>query len=116
MARKKDEISTLMPDELENANGDICEKPVLQSTATEAAKTEPEKYVYMGQSLPGGALKANAVFCGSFEKVCGYLSEEIEKFPQVKGLLVPFERIADFEGSNKVMRLRSELEKAFKNQ
>ncbi len=62
---------------------------------------EYDMFVYAGPSLPGGKLKENAVFRGTFDDVLKYLSDVIEKYPQVEKLIVPTHKFAVFSAKVK---------------
>lgn len=52
------------------------------------------RFIYIGPSLPHGVLNRNSVFMGDWDKVTGSLSGPIEKYPQIKKLLVPVSQLA----------------------
>lgn len=62
---------------------------------------EYDMFVYVGPSLPGGRLKGNAVFRGTFEDVLKYLSDVLEKYPQAEKLIVPTHKLAVFSAKVK---------------
>ncbi|MEA5057771.1 hypothetical protein SDC9_122522 [bioreactor metagenome] len=68
---------------------------------TEDVKTEYDMFVYVGPSLPGGSLKENAVFRGTFDDVLKYLADVLEKYPQAEKLIVPTHRLAEFSAKVK---------------
>lgn len=77
-------------------------------SVTEGAQSEsnynPDEYdmfVYAGPSLPGGKLKENAVFRGTFDDVLKYLSDVLEKYPQAEKLIVPTHKLAVFSAKVK---------------
>lgn len=87
-----------------------------ESGAGNAAKENKEtakKYIYLGASLPGHSLKENTVFDGGFEEICLYLEREITKYPLIKELLVPVERLAETEKGSRISGLKKELMKSF---
>lgn len=51
--------------------------------------------MYIGPSLPAGALKANAVFYGTKEEILKELDATIKKIPQVEKMLVPVSELAE---------------------
>lgn len=53
-------------------------------------------FVYAGPTIPGGFLKENAVFRGTFEDVTAYLAPVLKKYPLVAKLIVPTNRFAAF--------------------
>lgn len=60
----------------------------------ESAKAEYDLFVYAGPTIPGGALKENAVFRGTIEDVTAYLADVLEKHPMAAKLIVPTSRFA----------------------
>lgn len=55
-----------------------------------------DRFIYAGPTLPNGQLKGNVVFSGTWDDVLLYLSAVLEKYPQVKHLIVPVNKIAAF--------------------
>ncbi len=51
-------------------------------------------FVYVGPSLPNGALPSKSAFVGTRAEVEKYLKKNIEAYPQVKKLLVPYGKTA----------------------
>ena len=49
----------------------------------------------MGPTLPNGMLKQNSIFVGTREAVEKELKRVMVRFPQVKNLLIPSERLAE---------------------
>lgn len=91
-----------------------------ESTSEHSAKTAeaekentPEKYIYLGASLPDHSLKENTVFDGTFEEICLFLQAEITKYPLIKELLVPVERLAETGAGKRISGLKKELTKSF---
>lgn len=75
------------------ADGDNADTK--ESTAEgESAKAEYDLFVYAGPTIPGGALKENAVFRGTIEDVTAYLADVLEKHPMAAKLIVPTSRFA----------------------
>lgn len=66
--------------------------------AEEERKAPPEydTFVYAGPTIPGGFLKENAVFRGTFEDVTAYLAGVLDKYPLAAKLIVPTNRFAAF--------------------
>ena len=75
-------------------------------------KNIPKKYIYVGASLPGNALKNNTVFDGTFEEVCVYLQSEINAYPLVKELLIPVKDLASSGSSTRISSLKRALLKS----
>lgn len=70
-----------------------------EENGAEGAQTAPAEYdtfVYAGPTIPGGFLKENAVFRGTFEDVTAYLAGVLEKYPLAAKLIVPTNRFAAF--------------------
>lgn len=73
------------------------------TTEREKAVTEPQsganggytKFVYVGPTLPRGALKHSAIFEGTMEEIAAYLAEVLEEYPQAKRLIVPVHRLGE---------------------
>ncbi len=72
-----------------------------------------KKYIYLGASLPDHSLKENTVFDGTFEEIRLFLQAEITKYPLIKELLVPVERLAETEKGSRISGLKKELIKTF---
>ncbi len=72
-----------------------------------------KKYIYLGASLPDHSLKENTVFDGTFEEIRLFLQAEITKYPLIKELLVPVERLAETEKGSRISGLKKELLKSF---
>lgn len=73
-----------------------------------------QQFVYIGPSLPNGALKENTVLEGSFSEVLDFLSEQVEDYPQIKQLIVPVNRLAEYaakvkRGGNIVSRYYKDI-------
>ena len=62
-----------------------------------AGRTEKEKLtlVYIGPSLPAGQLKSNKIFIGTMEEIEKELEAVMQKYPLVKKMLVPVEKVAE---------------------
>ena len=62
-----------------------------------AGRTEKEKLtlVYIGPSLPAGQLKSNKIFIGTMEEIEKELEAVMQKYPLVKKLLVPVDKVAE---------------------
>lgn len=69
------------------------------------------RFIYIGPTLPHGVLNRNAVFMGDWNMVTGNLSGIIEKYPQIKKLLVPTGQLA--AGRRKLETGGNILSKAF---
>lgn len=76
-------------------------------------KEAAKKYIYLGASLPDHSLKENTVFDGTFEEIRLFLQAEITKYPLIKELLVPVERLAETEKGSRISGLKKELIKTF---
>ena len=61
-------------------------------TVEKVTKPETVKLMYIGPSLPAGALKANAVFYGTKEEILKELDTTIKK---VEKMLVPVSELAE---------------------
>lgn len=77
------------------------------------------QFVYVGPSLPNGALKENAVLQGSFSEILQFLGEQVEKYPQIKRLIVPVNRLAEYSakahsGGNIVNKYYADVVSAMK--
>lgn len=64
-------------------------------TVEKVTKPETVKLMYIGPSLPAGALKANAIFDGTKEEILKELDATIKKIPQVEKMLVPVSELAE---------------------
>ena len=53
------------------------------------------KFVYVGPSLPRGALNHNTVFDGTMQEITEYLSDVLKDYPQAKRLIVPVHRLGE---------------------
>lgn len=76
-------------------------KETMSSSDNSFDVEEYDMFVYVGPSLPGGRLKENAVFRGTFEDVLKYLSDVLEKYPQAEKLIVPTNKLAVFSAKVK---------------
>lgn len=72
-----------------------------------------KKYIYLGASLPDHSLKENTVFDGTLEEIKLFLQGEITKYPLIKELLVPVERLAETGKGRRISGLKKELIKSF---
>lgn len=52
-------------------------------------------FVYIGPSLPGGALKQNAVLMGTFSEIKTFLADALEVYPQAERLIFPVEKLGE---------------------
>lgn len=77
---KAEELTTEAENTLEMANTDAMEGT----------------FIYIGPTLRTGA-RENAMFKGTREQVENYLKPTIDKYPQVRLLLVPTERLAEMK-------------------
>ena len=77
------------------------------------SKETAKKYIYLGASLPDHSLKENTVFDGTFEEIRLFLQAEITKYPLIKELLMPVERLAETEKGSRISGLKKELIKSF---
>lgn len=79
------------------------EKPVsaAQSGAGNELYSGYNQFVYIGPSLPNGALKENTVLEGSFPEVLDFLSVQVENYPQIKQLIVPVNKLAEYSAKVK---------------
>lgn len=78
------------------------------------------QFVYVGPSLPNGELKENAVLEGSFSEILHFLSAQVEKYPQIKRLIVPVNRLAEYSakvksGGNIVNKYYADIVSAMKS-
>lgn len=64
-------------------------------------EAEKETLIYIGPTVKGGALKANATLTGTRGEIKGYLKGILEEIPQVERLLIPVDRLADSKGKVK---------------
>jgi len=87
----------------ENGAGQSSKEMVNNNTpATEnGAYDGYQQFIYIGPSLPHGALKENAVLEGSFAEILHFLSEQLERWPQIKKLIVPVNRLAEYSAKVK---------------
>lgn len=85
------------------------------SSGNENKKKEEnaKKYIYLGASLPDHSLKENTVFDGTLEEIKLFLQTEITKYPLIKELLVPVERLAETGKGSRISGLKKELIKSF---
>lgn len=74
--------------------GEVSKMAIAPKKPAAAADKISSTYIYTGPSLPGGLLKQNMIFKGTYEIVTEYLSSVIEAYPQVRKLIVPAERLA----------------------
>lgn len=74
----------------------VVETTVETETTQKTANTEATKgrFMYIGPTLETG-LQENAILQGTRESVEAYLKPTIEKYPQVRLLLVTTEKLAD---------------------
>lgn len=83
-------------------NNDLSESDTQEPEVENLSKSDkPQKededsrtFVYVGPSLPNGVLTSKAAFVGTRVEVEKYLEKAIESYPQVKKLLVPYEKTA----------------------
>lgn len=68
-----------------------------QSAAQQDAEARAgyTKFVYVGPSLPRGALNHNTVFDGTMQEITEYLSDVLKDYPQAKRLIVPVHRLGE---------------------
>lgn len=57
-------------------------------TVADVKTTKKEIYVYIGPSLPNGALKSNTTLNGSLEEIKEHYKVELEKYPKMSNLIV----------------------------
>lgn len=97
-----DTVSSEEPPPVEAAKKQLPEKKsVLQSPA--------KKYVYIGPSLPNGSLKSRTIFDGSHGDICNALQKEVSRYPEIKELLVPLEKVSEALNSFRLRRMKNEL-------
>ena len=65
------------------------------AAARQESAAEYTKFVYVGPSLPRGALNHNTVFDGTMQEITEYLSDVLKDYPQVKRLIVPVHRLGE---------------------
>lgn len=67
------------------------------SAATEGKEKEGETVTlaYIGPSLPAGLLKTNKILIGTQEEIEKELEGVLEKYPLVKKMIVPVEKLAE---------------------
>lgn len=72
-------------------------KPGVNKKKAAAGTKDAEnvRLAYIGPSLPAGRLKTNKVFIGTRAEIEGELKEVLEKYPLVRKLLVPVEKMAE---------------------
>lgn len=60
-----------------------------------------DRYIYIGPSLPSGEIKKNAVFIGIYTDILNFLSVVISKYPQIKNLIIPAEKLNEYAQKTK---------------
>lgn len=76
-------------------DSNIREKTIQKTVGTEViSKKEYKPYIYIGPTL-NGKLKSNTVLQGDIEEITNYLSDVIEKYPQIKSLIVPIRELPE---------------------
>lgn len=90
-----------------NNQNPVSETDTNNATATAAppAKSVYEgctHFIYVGPSLPNGALRGNAVFRGTYAEITEYLKDALTKFPKAAKLIVPIEKLAEVNGKVEV--------------
>lgn len=74
------------------------EAEAINTTAIEAEDINTyevyKHFVYIGPSLPSG-MKSNVILQGSFEEIITYLGDSVEKYPQIKSLIVPIHKLGE---------------------
>ena len=80
------------------AENGLAVKPVkaAQRGADKELYSGYQQFVYIGPSLPNGSLKENTVLEGSLPEVLEFLSEQAENYPQIRQLIVPVNRLAEY--------------------
>lgn len=109
-------------------NTEAAKNTVEAESGVETAHSGPEskandgytQFVYVGPPLPNGALKENAVLEGSFSEILQFLGEQVEKYPQIKQLIVPVNRLAEYSakvksGGNIVNKYYADVVSAMKS-
>lgn len=74
---------------------DTAEREKAATKPQSGAGVEYKKFVYVGPTLPRGALKHSAIFEGTMEEITAYLAEVLEEYPQAKRLIVPVHRLGE---------------------
>lgn len=72
---------------------------------------DDDRFIYIGPTIPGTILKQNAVFQGRYEEITAFLSEPLERIPQIARLLVPARSLGDM--ALKVKRADTALHKYY---
>ena len=70
---------------------DTVPAPVETPYAVEARRN----YIYIGPTLPKGLLKSNTLLTGTMTEIKTYLHGAMEKYPDIIGLVVPTDRLAE---------------------
>lgn len=67
-----------------------------KNVASEPQRNEgAANYVYIGPSLPGAKLMANAVLYGTRKGISEYCKDVFERYPLAEKLIVPVERLSE---------------------
>ena len=66
-----------------------------EATGGEKKEGETVTLAYIGPSLPAGLLKTNKIMIGTEEEIMKELAAALEKYPLVKKMLVPVEKMAE---------------------
>lgn len=84
---------------VKNSKPEVPEEEKRGAAEPAEIKREPwsgyKHFTYIGPSLPGGALKRNAVLIGSFAEIKAFLSPVLEKYPQAERLIFPVEKLGE---------------------
>jgi len=96
-------------------------EPKAAALDIKAPREQAGTYVYIGPSIPRGIVKENSIYRGKFSEICTCLGRDIEKYPKIKLLIVPVERLAEqkqrlVNGGNAVSNTYRELYEAFRKQ
>lgn len=81
----------------------VSEFSTSSKTESEKPPVEPQegkisddtKYIYIGPTLPRHEIKHNAIYEGTMQEITAYLAEIIERYPQVKRLIVPIQQLGE---------------------
>lgn len=91
----------------------------VDETVAEVKTTKKEIYVYIGPSLPNGALKSNTTLNGSLEEIKEHYKVELEKYPKMINFIVTTGQLGKYKKSMQdsksfVSNLYKEIEKQIK--
>lgn len=91
----------------------------IQNNVKNKADNGYQQFVYIGPSFPNGELKENVVLEGSFSEILEFLDDTLKKYPQIKQLIIPVNRLGEYlqkvkSSGNIINRYYSEINSTMK--